>query len=73
MPRIPQDPAVKGSQKRIQKLINEKPDLLNSFIRSQLDLPHTDEITWHSPIAEDEYAEYQNQGFLDLLGIKLFK
>ena len=29
MPRILKGPAVKGSQKWIQKLINEKPDLLN--------------------------------------------
>ncbi len=29
MPRIQQGPGVKGSQKWIQKLVNEKPDLLN--------------------------------------------
>ena len=29
MSRINQVPAVKGSQKWIQKLVNEKPDLLN--------------------------------------------
>ena len=29
MPRINQVPAVKGSQKWIQKLVNEKPDLLS--------------------------------------------
>ncbi|MBW2076345.1 MAG: hypothetical protein JRI71_02135 [Deltaproteobacteria bacterium] len=61
MPRINQVPAVKGSQKWIQKLVNEKPDLLQSLIRTQLDLPDTDNITWHSPLAEDGYAEYQDQ------------
>jgi hypothetical protein len=59
--RIPQQRAVKGSQKWIQKLVNEKPDLLNSPIRTQLDLPGTEEITWLSPLADDEYAEYQDQ------------
>jgi len=73
MPRIFQGPAVKGSQKWIQKLVNEKPDLLNSLIRTRLDLPDTDTITWLSPIAEDECAEYQDQAFLDLLGITLPK
>jgi len=29
MPRIQHEPGVKGSQKWIQKLVNEKPDLLN--------------------------------------------
>ena len=71
MPRICQSPAVRGSQKWIQKLVNERPDLLTSFTRTQLDLPNTDTITWLSPIADDEYAEYQDQAFLDLLGIKL--
>jgi len=73
MPRIPQDPGVKGSQKWIQKLVNEKSDLLHSLIRTQLDLSDTDKITWLSPIAEDGYAEYQDQAFLDLLSIKLPK
>ena len=61
MSRFPQGPAVKGSQKWIQKLVNERPDLLTSFTRTQLDLPNTDTITWLSPIAGDEYAEYQDQ------------
>lgn len=73
MPRIPQSPGVKGSQKWIQKLVNEKPDLLNLLIRTQLDLPDTDKITWHSPLAEDGFAEYQDQTFLDLLNIKFPK
>ena len=73
MPRISQGPGVKGSQKWIQKLVNERSDLLGAFTRTQLDLPNTDTITWLSPIAGDEYAEYQDQAFIDLLGIKLPK
>ena len=71
MPRIEQGPAVKGSQKWIQKLVNEKPDLLTSLIRTQLNLPDTDTITWLSPIVDDGYAEYRDQAFLDLLDITL--
>jgi len=60
MPRIEQGPGVKGSQKWIQKLVNEKPDLLTSLIRTQLNLPDTDTISWLSPIEEDGYSEYQD-------------
>jgi len=73
MPRIQQGSGVKGSQKWIQKLVNEKPEMLNSLIRTQINFPVTDTITWHSPIAEDGYAEYQDQAFLDLLDITLTK
>jgi len=37
MPRISQGPSLKGSQKWIQKLVNEKPEMLNSLIRTQPD------------------------------------
>ena len=73
MARIQQGPGVKGSQKWIQKLVNEKPNLVNSLIRTQINLPDTDKITWLSPLAEDGYAEYQDQAFLDFLGNKLPK
>lgn len=73
MPRIQQGSGVKGSQKWIQELINEKPNLLNSQIRTQINLSDTDKITWLSPLAGDEYAEYQDQAFHDLLDITLTK
>ena len=73
MPRIQQGHGVKGSQKWIQKLVNEKSDLLNSLIKIQLNLSDTDTITWLSPLAEDGYSEYQDQAFLDLLNITLSK
>jgi hypothetical protein len=71
MPRIEQGPAVKGSQKWIQKLANDKPDLLTSLIRDQINLPDTDTITWLSPIAEAGYVEYRDQDFLELMDITL--
>jgi len=73
MPRISQVTAIKGSQKWIQKLVNEKSDLLSSLIKTQLNLSDTDKITWLSPLAEDGYAEYQDHAFLDLLDITLTK
>ena len=73
MARISQRTAIKGSQKWLQRLINEKPDIINSRIREQINLTDTDTITWLSPLAENGYAEYQDQAFLDLLGINLPK
>jgi hypothetical protein len=69
MPRINQGPGVKGNQKGIQKLVVEKPDLLNSLIRTQLNLPDTDTITWLSLLVENDFAEYQDQAFIDELFI----
>ena len=37
MPRISQVHAIKGSQKWIQKLVNEKPEMLHSLIKTQID------------------------------------
>jgi hypothetical protein len=51
--------------------VNEKYDLLISLIRTQLNLPDTDTMTWLSPIAEDGYAEYQDQASIDFLDIIL--
>lgn len=40
MGRFPQLPATKGSQKWIQKLVNEKPEFLDSEIKKNLGLPN---------------------------------
>lgn len=65
--------AEKGSKKWVQRLINEKPELLNSEIRGKLNLPGNKEIRWLSPLKRDNYAEYSGQDFLDLLEIELAK
>jgi len=70
MARFAQGLAEKGSQKWLQKLINEKPRYLDSEIMKELKLPK-EEISWRSPLKEDDYAEYQDQAFLDRLGVKL--
>jgi len=71
MSRFPQKEATKGSQKWIQKLINNKPDHLNSLIKEKLKLDEDEQITWYSPLKTDDYAEYRDNAFLKLLGIKL--
>ncbi len=71
MTRFPQPQGQKGSLKWIQRLVNLAPEILNEQIRTCLALPNEEEIIWYSPIADDNYAEYRDQTFLDLLGIDL--
>lgn len=73
MSRHPQKEGTKGSLKWIQKLINEKPHLLNTEIRGVFRLKDSEELEWLSPLKGDEYAEYRDSAFLKLLGIKLNK
>jgi hypothetical protein len=61
----------RGSKKWIQKLVNEKPELLNRSILERLKESENERIRWLSPLRCDEYAEYSDQESLDLLGIRL--
>lgn len=73
MTRSPQSVAEKGSQKRMQRLVNEMPDLLNLQIREKLNLSEEEDIQWLSPLKDDDYAEYRDQAFINLLGVELKK
>jgi hypothetical protein len=63
--------AKKGSQKWIQKLVNEKPELLNLQIRRNLKFSEDENIQWLSPLKSDRYAEYRDQAFINLLDVEL--
>lgn len=71
MGRIVQPKGTKGSLKWIQNVINSCPDVLNRPIIQLIDGGEAHPIEWLSPRADDDYAEYRDQAFLDLLGIKL--
>lgn len=71
MARFVQAEAVRGSQKWIQKLINEKPQLLNTLISSNHFIPEGDIVEWLSPLKKDAYAEYRDEACLKLLKINL--
>jgi len=73
MGRFPQSEADKGSQKWIQKIVNQRPELLNSNIRRNLNLTKNNDIQWLSPLEQDGFSEYSDQDFLNLLGVKLRK
>jgi hypothetical protein len=71
MVRVRQSAGKKGSQRWIQKLINEKPELLQNQILEHF--TKNEQICWLSPLKQDEYAEYSDNESLDLLGINLEK
>lgn len=71
MGRFPQSISNKGSQKWIQRIVNEKPELLSSKIGECCDSPSDENVIWLSPLESDEFAEYRDQQFLDLLNVKM--
>ena len=71
MGKIVQPIGAKGSLKWIQHVINSCPDVLNRPIIQLIDGGEEHRIEWLSPRADDDYSEYRDQAFLDLLGIKL--
>lgn len=71
--RFPQSEAKKGSQKWIQNIINQRPELLNSQVRRNLNLAEDEDIQWLSPLEDDEFSEYSDQALLKLLGVELQK
>jgi hypothetical protein len=73
MGRYPQSSDGKGSLKWTQELINERPDLLNSYVKATFSLEGSEEIEWVSPLKDDDYAEYRDADFLQRLGITIDK
>jgi hypothetical protein len=60
----------RGSQKWTQDLINACPEILNAHIRAKLPSLSEREIIWLSPLEKDEFAEYRDAAFLEMLGIQ---
>lgn len=70
--RVPQkkdDAELKGSQKWTQEIINNYPDFLNARIFEKLPSLSGRSILWLSPLAQDEFAEYQDAAFLQRIGL----
>ena len=65
--------AKKGSQKWLQKLVNNRPDMLARELAPALRLASGDQIFWLSPIKSDAYSEYSDDTFLECLNINLSK
>lgn len=71
MGRFPQKAGTRGSLKWMQRLVNEKQEYLDEQIMEKLDLSENEEVTWLSPLLNDDYAEYRDKAFLDILDVEL--
>jgi len=69
MGRFPQSSESKGSQKWIQKLVNENSEFFDSEIKKNLNLSSTASIRWRSPLKDDKYAEYRDYDAIKCLEI----
>ena len=65
-----QGKASRGSQYWLQKLINKKQKLLNERILYHIEFSQDTKIEWVSPLSYDGYKEYQDNAFLEKLGLK---
>jgi hypothetical protein len=68
---IPQPVGHKGSLKWIQLLINDCPHLLDTKIQSALKIK-IGPINWVSPLKKDDYAEYRDGAFLNVLSLSQY-
>lgn len=73
MPRKNQGRASKGSQKWLQILVNDYPEIINGILTDRLGLDRNEDVEWRSPLKADNYVEYKDQQFLEQLGITLEK
>lgn len=71
MGRFPQLKGQRGSLRWVQLLVNDCPELINVPLRQACMLLSNTRISWLSPVRADEFAEYRDQAFLNLLGIRL--
>ena len=70
MKECPQGRAVKGSQKWLQAMVDVCPQTLDAAIQresNEISAP----IRWVSPLADDDFAEYYGDAFLNRLGVRL--
>ena len=63
--RVAQNQGERGSLKWLQRAVSEN---WPSLDRPILQATQGDTITWLSPLASDEFAEYRDAGFLKLIG-----
>ena len=69
MPKYPQPEAKNGSQKWLQKMVNEHPHIFDDALHNSDNRPSGTNVTWLSPRNDDGYAEYRDDAFLTRLGL----
>jgi hypothetical protein len=53
----------KGSLAWMQALVNRYPDRLSDAVGAAIGQPASS-LSWVSPLADDDFAEYRDEGFL---------
>jgi hypothetical protein len=71
MSRLSQCLAPRGSQHWLQFLVNTRPEIFDIALSTRFESSGAIPIRWLSPLQADEYAEYRDEAFLILLGIRL--
>jgi hypothetical protein len=69
MDRYPQSSDGHGSLRDIQILVNGFPDFLTNKIKEHI-MIESDRIDWVSPLKDDDFSEYRDNGFIEKLGIQ---
>lgn len=69
----PEGKAEKGSQRWLQELVNQHPDLIDPQLAGRLGLAHADSIRWLSPLEDDGYTEYRDMAAFTRLGADISK
>ena len=62
-------PALRGSQRWLQLVVNRCPTLIDEAIGEAISLDRGETIEWLSPLESDAFTEYRDHAFLDRLGI----
>lgn len=63
--------ASRGSQLWLQRLVNSQPELLNAAIINAAPQLSGQNLGWVSPLAAENFKEYQDQAFLEKLAVEL--
>jgi hypothetical protein len=69
MDRYPQSSDGHGSLRDIQILVNGFPDFFTNKIKEHV-MIESDRIDWVSPLKDDDFSEYRDNGFIEKLGIQ---
>jgi len=69
MDRYPQSSDGHGSLRDIQILVNGFPDFFTNKIKEHI-MIESDRIDWVSPLKDDDFSEYRDNGFIEKLGIR---
>jgi len=71
MGRSPQPSGARGSLKWIQIAVNDRRSYFDKLILTSLD--GATSISWRSPLRDDDFSEYRDSAFLELLGLQELK